>query len=160
MKMFFDWLEGEDCSFDLAVNADASLQQNKYKYLHFFFFYLKVKIISIYFYSFWVCGSTLWLQRNQSFISLYYFLLIFPLIYLYDTVISCLVCYNFLSSAWFCSWRFLLLAFSLEIFYAFFFLKNFFLYSVRSYFWMTFLIPLAIFHSSVPRTTTSFYSVY
>lgn len=68
--------------------------------------------IFIYFYSSWVCGCTLWLHRNQQFLSLLHFLLIFPLIYLCDTLISCLEYYNCLSPAWAFSSHIFLLAFS------------------------------------------------
>lgn len=83
---------------------------------------LEMKSISIfiYFYSSWVCGSTLWLHRNQQFLPLLYFLLIFPLIYLCDTLISCLEYHNSLPSAWAFSSHIFLLAFSSQILDAFF----------------------------------------
>lgn len=83
---------------------------------------LEMKIISIfiYFYSSWVCGSTLWLHRNQSFLSQFYFLLNFPLFYLYDTLISCLVYFNFIPSVWSYSSHVLPLTFFCKILYAFF----------------------------------------
>lgn len=78
---------------------------------------IEMKSISIfiYFHSSWVCGSTLWLHRNQQFLPLLYFLLIFPLIYLCDTLISCLEYYNCLPSAWAFSSHIFLLAFSSQI---------------------------------------------
>lgn len=114
---------------------------------------LEMKSISIfiYFYSSWGCGSTLWLHRNQQFLPLLYFLLIFPLIYMRDTLISCLEYYNCLPSAW---------AFSSHIFLFSFLQPNSwcFLFSVLAFEW-PFLIPLSPFHSSV-LTTTACYGEY
>lgn len=81
---------------------------------------MKSSSIFIYFYSSWVCGSTLWLHRNQQFLPLFYFLLLFPLIYLCDTLISCLEYYNSLPSAWAFSSHIFLLASSSQILDAFF----------------------------------------
>lgn len=108
---------------------------------------LEMKSISIfiYFYSSWVCGSTLWLHRNLQFLPLLYFLLIFPLIYLCDTLISCL---EYLTvSNFFLGFFFPHFSFS-------FLQPNpwCFLFRVPAFEW-PFLIPLSPFHSSVLTTT-------